>query len=146
MNALQSLYTSGVHARRCASVPWKEGEGETVVESKATDTHHRAKGIGRSLQSFWLFVFITGLASTVEADAEHRHHDRWEYAFVGTCACSDTSAFVAFDPTAVLSFLKEECGASNKNARPSRLVKFNIGTHKPPSGHPFVQALEPCQR
>jgi hypothetical protein len=48
MNALQSLSTSGVHAKRCASVPCeKEGAGETVADSKANDTHC-AKGIGRS--------------------------------------------------------------------------------------------------
>jgi len=38
---------------RCASVPYeKEGAGETVADSKASDTYHRAKGIGRSIQLF----------------------------------------------------------------------------------------------
>jgi hypothetical protein len=48
MNALQSLSTWGVHAKRCSGVPCeKEGVGETVADSKASNTHHRAKGIGR---------------------------------------------------------------------------------------------------
>jgi len=59
MNALQSLSASGVHAMRCAVVPCeKEGAGEIVADSKASDTHHRAKGIGRNLQLFWLSMFI----------------------------------------------------------------------------------------
>jgi len=62
---------------RCASVPCeKEGAGETVADSKASDTHHRAKGIGRGIQLFWLSMFIMGLASMIEADTRHRHHDR----------------------------------------------------------------------
>jgi hypothetical protein len=73
MSALQSLSTSGVHARRCARVPCeKEGAGETVADSKASDTHHRAKDIGRSIHLFWLSMFITGLASIIEADIRHR--------------------------------------------------------------------------
>jgi hypothetical protein len=77
MNALQSLSTSGVHAMRCASVPCeKEGAGETVADSKATDTHHRAKGIGRNIQLFWHSMFIIGLISISEADTRHRHHGR----------------------------------------------------------------------
>src|SRR5713101_9227252 len=77
MNALQSLSTSGVHAMRCSGVPCeKEGAGEAVADSKASDTHHRAKGIGRSIQLFWLSMFIIGLASIIEADTRHRHHGR----------------------------------------------------------------------
>jgi hypothetical protein len=49
MNALQSLSTSGMHAKRCSGVPCeKERAGEAVVGSKASDTHVCAKGIGRS--------------------------------------------------------------------------------------------------
>src|SRR6202022_362195 len=103
MNALQSLSTSGVHAKRCSSVPCeKEGAGETVADSKASDTHHRAKGIGRSIRLFLLSIFIIGLASIIEADTRHRHHGRWEYTLAGAYACSETSAFAAFDPAAVL--------------------------------------------
>jgi hypothetical protein len=44
MNALQSLSTSGVHARRCSSVPCeKRGAGKTVADSKTSDTRHCAK-------------------------------------------------------------------------------------------------------
>jgi hypothetical protein len=76
-DALQSLSASDVHAMRCASVPReKEGAGETVADSKASDTHHCAKGIGGSIQLFWLSMFIIGLASIIEADTRHRHHGR----------------------------------------------------------------------
>jgi hypothetical protein len=62
MNALQSLSASGVHAKRCARVPCaKEGAGETVADSKVSDTHKGAKGIGRSIPLFWLLMFIAGL-------------------------------------------------------------------------------------
>jgi hypothetical protein len=47
MNALQSLNTSGVHARRCSGVPCKERVGVTVVHRNATDTHNR-DGINRN--------------------------------------------------------------------------------------------------
>jgi hypothetical protein len=54
MNSLQSLSTSGVHAMRCASVPCeKEGAGEIVADSNASDTHLCVQGIGRSIQLFW---------------------------------------------------------------------------------------------
>src|SRR6266481_5243871 len=40
MNALQSLSASGVHAKRCSSVPCeKEGVGEAVAASKVSDAH-----------------------------------------------------------------------------------------------------------
>ncbi len=49
MDALQSPSTSGVHAMRCSGVPCeKEEAGEAVADSKASDTHHCAKGVGRS--------------------------------------------------------------------------------------------------
>lgn len=99
MNALQSLSTWGVHAKRCSGVPCeKEGAGDAVADSNASDTHHRAKGIGRSIQCFRLFMFIIGLAFMVEADTRHRHHCGWEYTLAGGCACSETSAFGASDP------------------------------------------------
>src|ERR1700756_1222535 len=48
MNALQSLSTSGVHAKRCSSVPCeREGTGETVAGSKASGTHHCANDVSR---------------------------------------------------------------------------------------------------
>ena len=64
MNALQSLSTSGVYAKRCSGVPCKkEGTGEAVSQSKASDTHHRAKGASRSsIHLFWLSMFIRGPA------------------------------------------------------------------------------------
>jgi hypothetical protein len=102
MNALQSLSTSGVHAMRCAGVPCeKEVVGETVADSKASATHHRARGIGRSIQLFWLSMFIIGLASVIEADTEDRYQGRQEYTLAGVRACSETSAFGASDPATV---------------------------------------------
>ena len=62
MNALQSLSASGVHAVRCVSVPCeKEGAGETVADSNASDMHNCAKGIGRSIRLVWFSIFIIGL-------------------------------------------------------------------------------------
>ena len=59
MNALQSLSTSGVHAKRCSSVPCeKEGAGDAVADSKASDTHHCVKGI----HLFRLSTLIRGSA------------------------------------------------------------------------------------
>jgi hypothetical protein len=77
MNALQSLSTWGVHARRCSGVPCaKAGTDETVADSRASDTHNRAKGIGRSIRLFCFSMFTIGLASIIEADSRHRHHGR----------------------------------------------------------------------
>ena len=64
MNALQSLSTSGVHAKRCSGVPCeKEGAGKAVADSNASDTHHRAEDGRRSIiHLFWLSMFIRGPA------------------------------------------------------------------------------------
>jgi hypothetical protein len=76
-DALQSLSTSGMHAIRCSGVLCeKEAAGEAVADSKASDTHHCSKGIGRSIQLFCLSMFIGGLACIFEADTRHRHHGR----------------------------------------------------------------------
>jgi hypothetical protein len=102
MNALQSLSTSGVHARRCSSVPCeKQGTGKTVADSKPTTTHHFAKRIGR-IQLFWSSMFIIGIASTIEADSRHLHHDRREYTLAETCACREMLSFGPFDLSTVL--------------------------------------------
>jgi len=67
MNALQSLSTSGVHAKRCSSVPCeKEGAGQVAAHSMASATRHCAKDVSRSIiHLFWLFwrsTFIRGPA------------------------------------------------------------------------------------
>jgi hypothetical protein len=64
MNALQSLSTSGVQAKRCSRVPCeKEGAGEAVADSKASDTHHCVKGVSRSsIHLCGLSMFIRGPA------------------------------------------------------------------------------------
>jgi hypothetical protein len=88
MNALQSLSTSGVHAKRCSGVPCAEdGAGEAVADSRASNTHQCAKDIDRYL--FRLSMFISGPAYIIaDIDTLLREH----------CACSEASAFVAFDP------------------------------------------------
>ena len=142
MNALQSLSTWGVHAKRCSGVPCeKEGAGDAVADSKASNTHHRAKGFGRSIQCFRLFMFIIGLAFMVEADTRHRRHGRWKYTLAGGCACSETSAFGASDPFTALLL------PFDKRGRPIRPVSPSTsGVHKPPSHRASVQALGRQQR
>ena len=104
MNALQSLSTSGVHAMRCSGVPCeKEEAGEAVADSKASDTHHCAKAVGRrSIQLFWLSMFIRGLAMHNRSPILDLIMADIDTLLPGACACSETSAFVAFDPAAVL--------------------------------------------
>ena len=64
MNALQSLSTSGVQARRWSSVPCeKEGVGEAVTDSKKSDKRHRLKCVSRSdIHLFRFSAFIKGSA------------------------------------------------------------------------------------
>jgi hypothetical protein len=64
MNALQSLNTSGVHAKRCSGVPCaKQRAGVVIANSMATNARHGAKGIDRNGTAlFWLSMFIGGLA------------------------------------------------------------------------------------
>jgi hypothetical protein len=87
MNALQSLSTWGVHAARCSGVPCeKEGAGQAVAVSNASDTHHRAEDGRRSIiHLFRLSTFIRGLPSVIEVDTRH-HHDRYKYALAGARA------------------------------------------------------------
>jgi hypothetical protein len=67
MNALQSLSTSGVHAKRCSSVPCaKQGAGEAVVDSKVSDPHNCGKRIGRSSVHLQLSMFIRGLMEDLD--------------------------------------------------------------------------------
>jgi hypothetical protein len=49
-----------VHARRDACAPCEnEGAGETVADSRASDTHHFAQAIGRSILLFRFSIFVT---------------------------------------------------------------------------------------
>jgi hypothetical protein len=60
MNALQSLKASGVHAFLVVSVPCEnEGEGKNVADSKASDTYHRARDVGRKIRSFRFSILVT---------------------------------------------------------------------------------------
>jgi hypothetical protein len=125
LNALQSLNASGVHAKRCSSVPCeKEGAGEVVADSKASDTHHCAEDVSRSIIHLFFLRSSEDLPSVIEVDTRH-HHGRYNYPLAGARACSETSAFVAFDPAAVLP-LPKEGGASSRYARLSGSVDFAI--------------------
>jgi hypothetical protein len=64
MNVLQSLSTSGVHARRCSGVLCaKQGADEAVADNKASDTRHCVKGVRRSgIHLFRRSTFIRGPA------------------------------------------------------------------------------------
>jgi hypothetical protein len=64
----------------------------------------------------------------------------YEYTLAEAHACSETSAFVAFDPAAVLSPPESQVQRIEQNA--SGPVVFSIGAHKPASRHTSVQALE----
>ena len=102
MNALQSLKTSGVHAKRCSSVPSeKEGAGQAIADSNASDTRHFLKGADRSgihfIPSF--YVHQRHLAIGIEVDTHSESEVR--YTLAGARACSGTTAFVAFDPAVV---------------------------------------------
>lgn len=88
----------GCASHALAVVPCeKEGTVEIVADSKASDTHHHGKGIGRSIELFWISIFIITLASIVDADIRHHPHGRQEYALAEARACSEATAFGAFD-------------------------------------------------
>jgi hypothetical protein len=137
MNVLQSLSASGVHAMRCAVVPCeKEGTGEIVADSKVSDTHHRAKGIGRSIELFWISMFIIALASIVDADIRHHHHGRQEYALAEARACSEASAFGAFDlATLFLLPIRADFSPAWRSelqpSSPAQVAGFKGERHKP---------------
>ena len=139
MNALQSLSTSGVHAMRCSGVPCeKEGAGEAVADSKASDTRHCAKGIGRSIQLFWLSMFIRGLHAqsksildiVIRADTNTLLP---EFALVAKCQPLELSTPDAVLP---LPFGLDMRGCSVRSVAPSA-----SGAHKPPSHRTSIQAL-----
>jgi hypothetical protein len=126
MNALQSLITWGVHATRCSGVPCaKEGTGETVAVSKASDTHNRAKGVGRSIQLFWFSMFIIGLASIIETDSD-------------IVIMADRSTLV---PKFALVAKRQPLELSTPLQSGSVCFAIGIGTHRPPRRRTSVQAL-----
>jgi hypothetical protein len=85
MNALQSLSTSGVQARRWSSVPCeKEGVGEAVTDSKKSDKRHRLKCVSRSdIHLFRFSAFIKAPPSAVVVDS---HEVGWKYTLAGALA------------------------------------------------------------
>jgi hypothetical protein len=92
-----------VHAMRCSSVPCeKEGAGETVADSRASKMHHGAEQVSRSIiLLFWLLRSSEDLPSVIEVDTRHLHA-RYKYTLAKARACSETSAFGAFDPATFL--------------------------------------------
>jgi hypothetical protein len=67
-------------------------------------------------------------SASIEADSRHRHHGGQEYTRAGARAWSETSAFGAFDPAAVLPHPKIGRGIEQiaEVARFSRL-RINVG-------------------
>ena len=117
-NALQSLSTSGVHAKRCSRVPYeKEGAGEVVANSKASDTRHCVKGVSRSsIHLFRLSTFIGGPAIR-NRSRYSTSSCRYKYTLAGARTCSETSAFVAFDAAAVLPLPESGSAAHRADMR-----------------------------
>jgi hypothetical protein len=101
MNALQSLSTSGVHAKRCSSVPCeREGTGETVAGNKASGTHHCANDVSRgTIHLFQPSAFIKGPLPC--SKSIFHIIGGYRYALAGGSACSQTSTFGGFDPARV---------------------------------------------
>ena len=141
MNALQSLSTSGVQAKRCSSVPCEnEGSGEATAHSTASDTRHCVKGVSRSsIHLFRLSTFIRGPAIR-NRSRYSTSSCRYKYTLAGARTCSETSAFVAFDPAAVLS-LPESGNAEHRAECEAVRSGSTSGAHKPPSHRTSVQAL-----
>ena len=119
MNALQSLSTSGVHAKRCSGVPCeKEGEGEVVAHSRASDTHHCGEDVQPKYHPFLLAFYVhhEDLPFVIEVDTR-LHHGGYKYTLAGAHACSETSAFGAFDPAAVPPLPKSVSAAHRVGTR-----------------------------
>ncbi len=117
-NALQSLSTSGAHAKRCASVPCeKEGAGEAVADGRASDTHHCTEDVSRSIiHLFRLSTFIGGPAIR-NRSRYSTSSCRYKYTLAGARTCSETSAFVAFDAAAVLPLPESGSAAHRADMR-----------------------------
>jgi hypothetical protein len=128
MYALQSLSTSGVHARRCSSVPCeKEGVNETVANIKASDARHCVKGdIRSSIDLFRLSAFIRGLAIRIEVDT---HQSGYEYTLAGARACSETLAFVAFGLAAVHVLSESGSAVDRRSSTTSGRRNHKVSAH-----------------
>ena len=125
-----------MQAMRSSSVPSKERAGEAVVDSKAINRHRRAKGIDRSSVLLHLSTFIgetTFLHPSRCSTSSDRHTLLLKFA-----ACSETSAFVAFDPVAARPGKLMRC---NSPACDPPILPLASVAHEPPSYRTFVQAL-----
>ncbi len=117
-NALQSLSTSGAHAKRCASVPCeKEGAGEAVAD-RGPATRTTAPRTSAEVSSIYSGFLRSSedLPSVIEVDTRH-HHGRYKYTLAGARTCRETSAFVAFDPAAVLPLSESGSAAHRADMR-----------------------------
>ena len=70
--------------------------------------------------------FIRGLVIGIEADT---HQSKYEYTLAGTCACSETSAFVVFDPAVALPSSESGSVAHRQNAKPPSRVQHRGRTY-----------------
>jgi hypothetical protein len=146
MNALQSLSASGVHAERCASVPCeKEGVGETVADNRTSNTHHCAKGIGRSIQLTWLSMFIIGLSypqseSTLDIVVwQNRNTLVPEFVLVAKRQRLELSI-----PSAVLLFQADMRGPSSIGFANIGCAQTSKSSHVCPSGRNNTNANVPA--
>jgi hypothetical protein len=101
MNALQSLKYVGRACQACSSVPCaKQGAGEAVAGSMATNTDHCAKGVDRTA------ALCFGFPCSLEdppciIEAYSTSSSQISIHLCWSCACRETSEFIAFDPAVV---------------------------------------------
>jgi len=114
VNALQSLSTSGVHAKRCSGVPC---EKERAGEARGQQRQRHAQLRQRQRPSQRPFVAFY---------AHQRTHGRYRYTPAGDRACRETSEFVAFDPAAILPDGGAVHRADMRGCSVSRL-RINLG-------------------
>ena len=100
MNALQSLSTSGVHARRWSSVPCEKERGRPprIARPAPRATVSKASAEAASIYS----GFPRSLEDPPSVVVVDTHQIGYEYTLAGARACSETSAFGAFYPATFL--------------------------------------------
>lgn len=105
----------------------------TVAVSKDSDAH-RTDDNALNIRLFLLFIFIMGLASTIEAHTQHSHlPDR-------NTLLPQFALVAKRQPLELSTPLEPFLCPSGGYARPPSLVFcYHIGAHKPPSRRTSVQ-------